>query len=206
MTSKNIAIHDVTGKVDMEYVGGDIEDKYHDKARAATYGKDKTPKYTIAKESGLLGRTSTMFSVEDGKEIAYWKHPALALKSAELTFPEGSPHASHSITMKTRHVSSMANEWVQDSVKYEWECPSQWKAGQYTLFRTAAGTRSVIGRYSQSMIKILAGGVLLVDTKEIDEVVAVLTMCVMLRRMLQRTAGRSITGNAGPVGWVGGAV
>ena len=206
LTDKSVAIHNVTDRMDVSYQGRDIEDSFHDKARAATYGKDKKPTYTINKNSGLLGRTSTMYAMDGGAELAYWKHPALPIQSAEITFPEGSPHGSHQLTLKAASHSSLGNEWVQDSVTYRWKCESRWKLGQYNLTRTVSGQKMLIGKYTQNMIKTTAGGVLIVDSNEIDEVVAVLTMCVMLRRMLQRTAGRSLSRNAGPLGGAGLAI
>jgi hypothetical protein len=67
-----------------------------------------------------------------------------------------------------------------------------------TLLKCIGDRQVVIGRYAQRWGSWITGGVLLVDTHEIDERVAVLSTCVMLRRMQQRAAERTkYTGGGG---------
>jgi hypothetical protein len=59
------------------------------------------------------------------------------------------------------------------------------------LSKTIGGTKSIIAKYTQRWAMWGAGGVLLIDTREIDDLVAVITAVSMLRRMEQRRWERS---------------
>lgn len=89
------------------------------------------------------------------------------------------------------------NEWVRDSVTYSWRCNSKYKANRMTLLKKVGPKQLVVGRYAQRWGSWITGGVLLVDSRGEDEVLAVLTACVMLRRMQQRAAERSKYGGGG---------
>jgi len=207
LISKSIAIHDVTDQVKMSYQGGDIEDEIRDAAKKVSKEDEheKNPKYTISKEHRFFGRSFVMKIGNDGEELAYWKHPHWAVGTAHLSFPSGSAHGSHEIDMSAPRKSSRTNQWVQDSVTYEWNCDSKWKTSRQSLYKIIGSKRTLIGKYAQTKLRMGAGGILLLDTNELDEVMGTLTICVMLRRMLQREAARSNAGAAGTGGWVGAA-
>ena len=59
-----------------------------------------------------------------------------------------------------------------------------------TLVKKIGEKQVVVARYAQRWGSWVTGGVLLVDGREINEGMAVLTTEVMLRRMMQRAAER----------------
>ena len=88
---------------------------------------------------------------------------------------------------------------------YSWRCNSKYKANRMTLLKNIGGRQVVVARYAQRWGSWITGGVLLVDTREVDEVVALLSAYVMLKRMQQRAAERSKwTGGGGGGGGDGG--
>lgn len=130
-------------------------------------------------------------------ELCYWKQSALSCGRADLTFPPGSPHCAHALALTHPQWYRRTNVWAQDSVPHDWTCDGRLRSNRMTLHRLTAADaggvgpvgrrrRAVVARYAQRWGSWVTGGVLLVDTAHVDEVVAVQTAVVMLRRMQQR--------------------
>lgn len=207
LMSKEICIYNVTSEMKTKYQGGEVPDDLRDEAKEAAKSMEDKPTFSITKEHRFFGREFTMFNGKnEAEELAFWKHPRIAVKSADISFPSGSVHGDGEITMSAPRYSSRTNQWAQNGKTYEWNCDSKWKTSRQSLWRVDGSKKTLIGRYAQRTMKFGAGGVLLIDAEEISEVMGVLSICVMLRRMLQREAARSNAGGGASAGaWAGGA-
>jgi hypothetical protein len=206
--SKEISIIDVTSDILCRYIGGGLTDDLRDVARQLTEDKTRTsnPAYQMQRKH-WWNRESVMISnvgPESGNDIAKWKHPGTSVGKATLSFPSGSTHSAHDITISPVRRYRRTNMFVKDSVTYKWRCNSRFKANRLTLEQGVGGKHTIVGQYAQRWGSWIAGGLLLVDGQQVDEVVAVLTTCVMLRRMLQRAAERTKYCGAGGAGGGGG--
>jgi hypothetical protein len=124
-------------------------------------------------------------------EIAHYKHSVTSSGTATFTFPDGSKHSSHEISLKPQRLFRRTNTFVQDSVDYEWHCDSRWKSNRMTLVKSIGGRKIVVARYAQKWGDWSAEGVILIDEKEIDVAVAALTAVATLKKMVQRAAERA---------------
>jgi hypothetical protein len=140
-----------------------------------------------------------------GTEVATTKQQAISFGKAWLRFPAGSPHAAHELLLTPVKWYRRTNEWVHNSVPYQWRCDSKYLANRMTLIRRIGGRDIVVARYAQRWGSWITGGVLLVDEKEIDPVVAILTCNVMLIRMMLRAAERTKYSGGGGGGGGGGS-
>ncbi|KAH8722531.1 hypothetical protein GQ44DRAFT_711618 [Phaeosphaeriaceae sp. PMI808] len=199
--SKEVFILDLTSSLHVPYDGGEITNELRDAAR--TLSEDKTltanPIYRL-KGKHWYSSEQKMFDHSSGTELATWKHGSASFSAANFSFPSASPHSSHPITMKPPKWHKRTNEWVRDSITYSWRCDSKNKANRMTLVKTIGAEQTVAGRYAQRWGSWVTGGILLVDSREEDEVLACLTACVMLRRMQQRAAERTRPGGGGGAG------
>lgn len=72
---------------------------------------------------------------------------------------------------------------MQESVPFEWSCDSRVKVDRLTLAKTIQGQKMIMGRWAQQVGCVYMGGVLLIDGREIEAALGVLTACVMLRNL-----------------------
>lgn len=189
--SKEISVIDITSSLHVAYTGGEITDELRDAARALSENKTlaANPIYRF-KAKHWWSSERSMIDAASGSELATWKHGGMSFSPATLSFPAKSPHSSHPLIMQNLKWSR-TNEWVRDSITYAWRCDSKKKANRMTLVKTVGAKQLVAARYVQRWGSWITGGVLLVDGREEDEVVACLSACVMLRRMQQRAAERA---------------
>lgn len=194
--SKDVRIVDLTGQTAATYDGGPISDAFRDAARALAEEKANiaVPAAYQLQRKHWYSSTATLTrpsSPTPTTQLAEWKHGAASFSKAHISFPSSSPHCSHPLVVAPLKWYRRANGFVVDSVTYEYSCDSRLRANRITLVREVGGRRTVVARYAQRWGSYIAGGVLLVDTEKVDEVVAVLATCVMLRRMQQRAAERT---------------
>ncbi|KAF2822082.1 hypothetical protein CC86DRAFT_458603 [Ophiobolus disseminans] len=201
--SKEIFIIDITSALHVPYTGGEITDELRDAARALSENKTlaSNPIYRF-KAKHWWSSERSMFDAASSTELATWKQGGTSWSHAIISFPPQSPHSTHPIVMQNLKWYKRTNEWVRNSIIYSWRCDSKKKANRMTLVKKVGAKEVVAGRYVQRWGSWVTGGVLLVDGKEEDEVIACLTACVMLRRMQQRAAER--TRGAGGGGGGGG--
>lgn len=207
--SKEINVIDLTGQTGTPYTGGAITDEFRDAARGLTEDKARTakPVYQLKRKHWYTAKNCMLTSPSSStpsQELANWTHCALSFGTATLDFPAASPHSSHSFTMAPLKFFRRTNTFVVDSVVYTYKCDSKMKANRITLVKQIGERQVVVARYAQRWGSWITGGVLLVDGKEVDEVVAVLATVVMLRRMQQRAAERTRYGGGGGGGGGGG--
>ncbi|KAF2023750.1 hypothetical protein EK21DRAFT_94668 [Setomelanomma holmii] len=112
-----------------------------------------------------------------------------------LTFPNDSPHATHPISLRNKRWGLRTESFTVNSVPYFWEMDSLWRATNMTLYRvTGSGNKQrkiEVGKYAQKWWGgFVTGGTFVVDERELDGVVACLTLIVVLKKKRQRAAER----------------
>jgi hypothetical protein len=118
--------------------------------------------------------------------IASWKASRGDLADQIFTFPDGSPHSSHTITMKRVKVWNRSETFVNDSVEYQWRFDSPLSRSRFTLYKIFGGQEVVVAKYKGPLPVFRPKGALLVNEKEIDFVVALLSCCGVIRKDRQR--------------------
>jgi len=178
--SSDVAIFDVTTKVERNY--DDMSDQFVDEVE--TLAKDVEPSSAtleLKRPRFLKRRTIVM---DDSKEqVAEINAPVLGFGVRKFSFPQGSSHSSHDIEMKPVSIGSRAEGFVKDSVQYFWD--KQDKIA--TLSKVMGDKRVHIAKFGAKH-NYDKGGVLALDTQQIDAVVAMIT-CVALLQQLDSFAG-----------------
>jgi hypothetical protein len=199
--STEILVNDVSSSIEPRaFTDADpIPDSFRTGAKAAADGGAPVA-FRVTRAHWFSHGLVMLDQAASGAELARWHHPLLSSGKATLTFPEGSPHASHELSVAPKRLFRRANAWVQDSVEWEWDADSRWKSNRLTLYKHVGGQRVVAARYAQPWGNWVAGGVLVVDSGSVDAVVATLTVLVMLKKMQQRAGERSSRagGSGGP--------
>jgi hypothetical protein len=103
-----------------------------------------------------------------------------------FTFPEDSPHSSHPITMKRVKIWNRTETFTKDSVEYQWRFDGALRRSRFTLYKLVGGQEVVVAKYKGPLPVLKPRGALLIDEKEIDSVVALLSCCGMIRKDRQR--------------------
>jgi hypothetical protein len=120
--------------------------------------------------------------------VAEWKGGWYSGARNRLEFPAGSAHSGHTVTMTTGSYIGFRDEFVVDSASFEWRCLNRCSMRRFRLDRIIGGERTVAAAAWKPRSQIMhQGGVLVVDAEQVDEVVAVLTGMVMLRKQRQKT-------------------
>jgi hypothetical protein len=120
--------------------------------------------------------------------VAEWKGGWYSGAKNRLGFPADSAHCSHTVTMTTGSYIQFRDAFVVDSVSFEWSCVNKWTMRQFRLDRIIGKERTTVAMAWKPKSQIMhQGGVLVVDADQVDEVVAVLTCMVVLRKQRQKT-------------------
>jgi hypothetical protein len=183
---------DLTKDMDVKYTG--MTDEYKAQVKKTMQDHSYTPAITCNR-NGLFGLTYNVVDDQD-KHIAHWSHPWSSLGESILTFPEGSDHSSHPISLKNKAFAMRSEVFTVNSQPYMWEMDSMWHSTNMTLYKVTgtgeAEKKVEIGKYAQKWWGgFVTGGTFVLDEDEINGVVACLTLLVVLRKKRQRAAERN---------------
>jgi hypothetical protein len=190
--TKTITVLDLTGQVKAEYPSEEFE---KETKQLAT----KSPPQPFLNITRTPRWYSKNFVVEKGSEkgqIAQWKGGMFSTSSNTLTFPPDSPHSSHPITIEAENNWKFREQFVKDSVIYQWKPDNALTARKFTMFKIIGDQKQAVGRYLEEW-SMKYGGTLALNSDEIDEVVAVLSIVNILRKKRQKAAERSGGGGGG---------
>ncbi|KIW12167.1 hypothetical protein PV08_09442 [Exophiala spinifera] len=151
-----------------------------------------TPSSTAEREPGM----------ETSSSIAEIRTHLLNFGTVHIIFPAGSTHSVHEIKVEPLSHRSRAQMFTKDSVAYVWDTSSHapssrasasgfskdstfWGkpmalSGRLSLCKAVAGKRFEVGRYESASGKFELGGLLVVDDREVDILVAALTLVAVL--------------------------
>ncbi|OCL04288.1 hypothetical protein AOQ84DRAFT_442186 [Glonium stellatum] len=192
--TKTIKVLDLTPFTQTPYTG--MSDAYKNEAKEIVKSRAPEPTYMLTREN-WVGRK---YSVTDssGESIADWKHSWTSVGTAMLTFPDDSPHCSHTIELKNKCWGRRTETFVVDSATFVWKPDSFFGSHNMTLYKVLGKKKVEVGKYSQKWWgAFLTGGTLVLDTRELDELIGILSLAVVLKKKRQRAAERSGGGGGG---------
>lgn len=121
---------------------------------------------------------------QDELVLADYSSPLLAYGVTNISFPAGSLHSSHPITVRPINATRRSQAFVQDSVSYVWDVNRTLfpgGGGVLSLYKGIGARKKIeIGRYQSDDGTFIPGGVLVIDAEEVDVLVAVLTLLSVL--------------------------
>ncbi|KAK5056817.1 hypothetical protein LTR84_012349 [Exophiala bonariae] len=118
--------------------------------------------------------------------------------TVHIRFPANSMHSTHEIKVEPLSHRSRAQVFTKDSVPYVWDTSSSgastttadrgstfWSkpmalSGRLALSKAVAGKRFEVARYESASGKFELGGLLVLEDREVDVLVAVLTLVAVL--------------------------
>jgi hypothetical protein len=137
--------------------------------------------------SGVGTRTSTL--------VAEIRRHLLNFGTVHIRFPAGSTHSTHEISVEPLSHRSRAQSFIMDSVPYVWDMAAAssssasdtkfWSkpmalSGRLALFKAVAGKKFEVARYESANGKFGLGGLLVLEEREVDALVAALTLLGVL--------------------------
>lgn len=198
MSSRQIAIVDITDQIQVTFVDGkNVSDEFRDAAKRIGAAKDAVPAFTFRKKHWYNKSYNAFAGTDTETPLADWKHPTWSTGTATLGFPTNSKHCSHNVSIAPVKWTRRTNEFVVDSVPLTWRSDDKYKSNRMTLSKRIGSKDSTVARYTQKWAAWGMGGVILIDDREIDELVAILTACTMLRRIEQRRWERNASVGGG---------
>ncbi|CAO2651934.1 Nn.00g002170.m01.CDS01 [Neocucurbitaria sp. VM-36] len=191
MLTKKITVLDLSKDISVPH--GEITSEYKEEVRKALKDHSFTPKITCHRNNWL----GLKYHITDDQDntIAHWTHHWSSVGEATLSFPEDSPHSPHPISLRNKRWGLRTEAFVLNSVPYFWEMDSLWHSTNMTLYRVVGSgehqKKVQVGKYAQKWWGgFVTGGTFVVDEKELDGVVACLSLVVVLKKKRQRAAER----------------
>jgi hypothetical protein len=128
--------------------------------------------------------SSSRLTVTDaeGAQLAKWHSPIMGFGATHITFPEHSTHCTHALKVKPLSVARRAQSFVKYSVTYAWEAAGRFKSGRMSLYNVTRAGKIEVARYESESGGFTAGGSLVLVTKEVDELAALLTCMAVLNQ------------------------
>ncbi|KAE9367304.1 hypothetical protein N431DRAFT_513597 [Stipitochalara longipes BDJ] len=168
--SKNISVIDITDHDSNAQSTIDL-----DVAKAKANGRK--PMLELSQDTWY---SRTLKATDDsGAVVAEVSGPLLALGLWTLTFPTESPHSSHPIELRPAGMLRREDVFVKDSIPYIWDVLDAFALCK--LYKVMDSKRVEVARYTAKHSRD-STGVLVVDGKEVDLVVAVMTWLAVLKR------------------------
>ncbi|EON68786.1 hypothetical protein W97_08044 [Coniosporium apollinis CBS 100218] len=177
--TKVIQVLDLTPQIKERIPYNGFTDAYKEAVKELAKNSPPEPTYTITRQNWVASRM--IVTSASGAELAAWKAPHWSPGTTTLTFPRNSPHCSHTIEMKPVGFWHRSEHFVKDSVTYTWEMESKLTSSAFTLLKIIGQKKVEVARYAQSF-GFTTGGTLILDSREVDELVVVLTCAAMLKK------------------------
>jgi hypothetical protein len=174
--STTTTIIDLTGQDDLVIdSSGEMSKAIFDKAKTAANGAK--PILELRRESWY----KRVFTTKDAEDqlVAEVSGPLLAMGHWKLSFPQDSTHSSHAIELRPAGMGKRADVFVQDSILYFWDVVDP--GSLFKLYKVMDGKRIEAAAF---VSKSSHGpkGLLMIDDKLVDVVVACVTFVAVLNR------------------------
>ncbi|KAI9777770.1 MAG: hypothetical protein M1839_008565 [Geoglossum umbratile] len=184
--TKTIEILDLTPHLTIPYGSSDFP--AHTKSIAKT--PSLAPSLTVQKQNVWGTKYGIFENSENGeREIAKWTASCFSTGRSHIKFLEEGGKSRHDITLqKPAGISMLSRDesFVFNSVEYLWSYESWYCAHRIQLFRMLpGGEKQLVARFWQGW-DWKTGGTFVVDARELDEVVGVITCVVELKKRRQR--------------------
>ena len=139
------------------------------------------PIFTLTRAHWYSSSRLTITDAE-GAQLAKWHSPILGYGVTHITFPEHSTHCTHALEVKPLSVARRAQSFISDSATYAWETAGRFKSSRMSLYKAIAGKKIEVARYESESGGFTAGGPVVLGTKEVDDLVALLTCMAVLNQ------------------------
>ncbi|KAF1815910.1 hypothetical protein P152DRAFT_201488 [Eremomyces bilateralis CBS 781.70] len=193
---KEIKIFDITSLIELPYLSEAWDDHIRTiQSRIPGKSKDGTeilPSLEISR-ARFFTSMMTISQPPDTSPIGTWKGSIFSTQKSVFEFPADSPHSSHPIVMKPMGLWTASEEFVKESVRHIGKFDKRLSSRYFTLFKQIGSQEIPVAQYRSTKLSVwIGGGVLAIDDKEIDPVVAVLWCANMLRKVEQRGAESAV--------------
>lgn len=158
--------------------------------------------HLIVEDLSALATTTTTAEGHAGAEsrastvIAEIRRHLLNFGTVHIRFPAESTHSTHEISVEPLSHRSRAQSFIMDSVPYVWDTAAAassssgsdtkfWSkpmalSGRLSLFKAVAGKKFEVARYESTSGKFGLDGLLVLEEREIDALVAAVTLIGVL--------------------------
>jgi hypothetical protein len=189
--TKNIKIFNLTPHLTIPYGSPDFPAH----ARAVAENSALTPDLTVRKENVWSTRYGIFENDGNGdREIGSWRASCFSTGKSHIDFLDEAGKGRHDITLQKlagMGLFSRDEVFVFNSVQYLWAYKSWHCSNRIALYKMLpGGEKQLVGRYWQGW-DWRTGGTFVVDERELDDVVGVLTCVVQLKKRRQRQKERS---------------
>ncbi|KAI9764173.1 MAG: hypothetical protein M1840_008655 [Geoglossum simile] len=189
--TKNIEILNLTPHLAISYDSPDFP------AHAKTIAKTSsfTPSLTVQKQN-LFGTSYGIF--ENGgngdREIGTWRASCFSTGKSHINFLDEDGKGRHDITLEKlpgMRLFSRDEVFVFNSVQYLWTYESWYCSNRIALYKMLpGGEKQLVGRFWQGW-DWRTGGTFVMDARELDDAVGVITCVVQLKKRRQRQKEKS---------------
>lgn len=199
-TSSEKAIHssalDLTATC-LSSFGEDFSPEFHELVQVALRANPSfSPTWQLAEAHHHRWSDTRLVvsAASSGVEVAQFHSALLSFGASHIHFPVESTHCSHEITVRPLSLLNRAQAFVKDSITYVWETPtvalprssssSSKLPGRrkVSLYKAVSSKKVEIARYESASGKFELNGVLALEEREIDPLVAVLTLVGVLQQ------------------------
>lgn len=148
--------------------------------------KNKIPACVTVRRNNTLASEYDAFEGADtaAPALAHWRSPSLS-RGNRLMFPQDSRHASHPVEIRPPGLLSSPLDFVVDSVRYSWTSESIWHYKRTDLVKSVHGVNTPVAKLlvPYRLMPIKWGGVLVLNHREVDWAIVVLSALVVLKKM-----------------------
>jgi hypothetical protein len=182
-----IKIHDITSSISAPYPSEAFKAATEEEGRARGNAE---PQWIILGDGSrhidsMRTGSTTASTMSDENLIVTWELSKQQYGKNIFTFPTGSEHSGHPVTMqKEKRWSTFDEVFVVESIQYFWRYDGHSRR-KFTLWKVVGQDKQLVGRYKAKKW-LNKSGVLLVNAGEVDCALAVMTMMAMLRKVRQR--------------------
>lgn len=167
-----------------------LHDTYHDDLTAEFKAAAKriagstpapAPIFTLTRTHWY---SSSRLTVTDtaGAQLAEWHSPIMGYGVTHISFPANSLHCSHALEVKPISIGRRAQSFINDSATYVWEAGGRFNSGRMSLYKAIGAKKIEVARYESNSGTFIAGGLLILETREVGELVAMLTCMAVLNQ------------------------
>jgi hypothetical protein len=179
---RGIKVLDLTSQMSQEHGDSLMAKKLITEAKRLVKESSPPSPYFTLSGPRFAGRHVAITNSK-GDQVAEYKLPFTLHCTAVLTiFSPGSPHSAHQLKIKPVGLGFRAATFVTDEgVRYVWKADSILTTNRFSLYKSSTNEANEIrvGRYARNL-GLSPPGVLVLDTREVDEQLGVLTCLVVL--------------------------
>lgn len=179
--ARDTQILDLTSQLLDSYQNDFTEDFKASVKRLVSSSPPPPPIFTLTRAHWYSSSRLTVTDAE-GAQLAKWHSPIMGYGVTHITFPEHSTHCTHALEVTPLNLARRAQGFVNNSATYAWEATGRFESGRMSLYSITGAKKIKVARYESESGGFTVGGPLALVTKEVDELVALLTCMAVLNQ------------------------